>query len=125
MLHSNLVSIFVSYEDIVVLRIQSQELHSQHFIFFIIYKWALHYKRLERLPRDKHFNFLGPFFILQKELMCCENGPKSRLCYAFFVMTLRQWKRSFIKLFCHISIIVVSVCHMHAFSTYLTYFFHH
>jgi hypothetical protein len=68
LLHSNLVSIFVSYEDIVVLRIQSQGLHSQHVIFFLTYKWvqqarALHFKRLERHPRDKQVNLLGPFVI--------------------------------------------------------------
>ncbi len=38
----------------------------QHFIFFIIYKWAqkagvLHYTSLERLARVKYSSLLGPF----------------------------------------------------------------
>ncbi len=43
---------------------------SQHFIFFVSYKWAqeesvLYYTKLERVARDKHSSWLGQF-------VCCE-----------------------------------------------------
>ncbi len=98
-------------------------LHSQHFNFFLTYKWvqqarALHFKRLERHPRDKHFN-------LQKELMCCENGPKSRLLSMRFCDDTSPVETQLYKTF-----FVVTVSKLRVFVTgkhfqpYLTFFRH-
>ncbi len=43
-----------------------QGTYSQHFIFFVTYKWVqfdkvLDYNRMKRLARDKHSSLLGPF----------------------------------------------------------------
>jgi hypothetical protein len=40
--------------------------YSQHFIFFVTYDWdhlarELHYTKLKRIARDKHFSLLNPF----------------------------------------------------------------
>jgi hypothetical protein len=57
---------FVSYEENEALQVWSQETYSQFIIFNVTYKWAqqaraLNYKRPERLCRNKHSSFLGPF----------------------------------------------------------------
>ncbi len=93
---SYLLGPFVSYEDIVVLRIWSQGLHSQHVILFLTYIWvqkarALHYKRLERHPKDKHDNLLGPFVIykgieaLLSMRFCDDTSPVETQLYKTFL----------------------------------------
>jgi hypothetical protein len=57
---------FISYEGNKVLWTQPQGTYSQHFIFFIAYKWVqqatvLLYSRLESLARDKRASLLDPF----------------------------------------------------------------
>jgi hypothetical protein len=61
--HSSIWGPFVSYKENEALQVRSQ---SQLIIFNITYKWAqqaraLNYNRPERLGRDKHSSFWGPF----------------------------------------------------------------
>ncbi len=63
--HFSLFGPIMSYEENEVLQIRDLESYSQHFIFFVTYKWA---KKLEcyitlgwkGVPGDKHFSLLGP-----------------------------------------------------------------
>jgi hypothetical protein len=64
--HFSLLGPIMSYEENELLRIRDLESYSQHFIFFITYKWAkkarvLHSVRLERITSDKRSSLLGPF----------------------------------------------------------------
>jgi hypothetical protein len=64
--HSGLLGPFESDKENIVLGIRSQGPYSQHFIFFVTYKWAqqsrvLHYTVLEGVNSDKHSGLLGPF----------------------------------------------------------------
>jgi hypothetical protein len=49
----------------------SQVSYSQHFNFFITYKWVhkgilLHYTKVERLARNEHSSLLGTFVSVEK-----------------------------------------------------------
>ncbi len=50
--HSSLLGPFVTYEEIKMLCIRSQEQHTKHFIFFVTYKWP---KKLECLSLASFF----------------------------------------------------------------------
>ncbi len=49
--------------------------HSQHFIFFVTYKWVqpkarmLHYIRLESHVNDKHSSLLGPIISIEESVV--------------------------------------------------------
>ncbi len=58
--HSSLLYPFDSYEENEVLWMQFQGSYSQHFIFFIAYKWT-QYTRPERLASEKPSSLLDPF----------------------------------------------------------------
>jgi hypothetical protein len=62
--HSSLLVQFVSYKEY------------KHFILFVTYEWTqlarvLHYTRLERLARGKHFSLLG-LLVIYEEFFCVE-----------------------------------------------------
>jgi hypothetical protein len=64
--NSSLLGKFMSYKENEVLWMWILETYSQHFIFFVAYKWAqqarvYNYTRLERLSSDKNSSLLGQF----------------------------------------------------------------
>jgi hypothetical protein len=64
--HCGFTSPFVSYEEKEVLRIHPQGPYSQHFVFFVTYKWTqqvigLHNTKPERLASYKHSSLLLKF----------------------------------------------------------------
>jgi hypothetical protein len=69
--HYSFLGLFISCNENGILCIWDLGTYSQHFIFFVTYDWAqqarmLDYTWLEKLARDEHSSFLGPFISFEE-----------------------------------------------------------
>ncbi len=72
--HPNLLGPLASYEENKAMRICLQWPYTQHFIFFVTFKYTqqvrvLLYTRLKKFARDKHSSLLRPFMSYEENIV--------------------------------------------------------